>query len=91
MSAAPRAQLNPTLIGSACIIEYQNASAVWPVRVRPLRSVMVPEIMIGREMSCCAKNCFTAKIAALALRVSNTVSIRMMSDPPSINPRTESV
>jgi hypothetical protein len=28
--------------------EFQKASAVWPDRVRPERSVMVPEIQIGR-------------------------------------------
>ena len=33
--------------GLAWRTEFQNASTVWPDRVRPERSVMVPEIQIG--------------------------------------------
>ena len=36
--------------GCACRTEYQNAVGVWPDRVRPDRSVIVPEIMIGSVM-----------------------------------------
>jgi hypothetical protein len=42
-----RAQFKPTLSGWACATEFQNASTVWPVSVRPARSVIVPEIMMG--------------------------------------------
>ena len=37
----------PTLNGFACAIETQNASIVWPDSVRPLRSVIVTEIISG--------------------------------------------
>ena len=33
------------------LTEFQNASTVWPERVRPERSVMVPEIQIGSDSS----------------------------------------
>ena len=33
--------------GAACVTEFQNASTVCPLSVRPARSVMVPEIMMG--------------------------------------------
>ncbi|MCY1277422.1 hypothetical protein D9M70_261140 [compost metagenome] len=46
-SLAPRAQFRPTEIGLAWRTEFQKASVVWPDRVRPEASVMVPEIMIG--------------------------------------------
>ena len=59
---------------------------VWPDRVRPERSVMVPEIMIGRRRPRCRKSSSQAKIAALAFSVSKMVSIRMRSAPPSIRP-----
>ncbi|MCY1455715.1 hypothetical protein D9M71_728690 [compost metagenome] len=48
-SLAPRAQFRPTEIGLAWRTEFQNASVVWPDRVRPEASVMVPEIMIGNS------------------------------------------
>ena len=47
ISSAPRAQFRPMAKGLACLTEFQNASTVWPDRVRPDRSVMVPEIQIG--------------------------------------------
>ena len=53
---------------------FQNASVVCPERVRPLASVMVPEIHTGQRRSCSSKRVSRAKIAALALRVSKTVS-----------------
>src|SRR5471032_2908570 len=46
-SLAPSAQFRPTDSGLAWLTEFQNASVVWPDRVRPEASVMVPEIMIG--------------------------------------------
>jgi hypothetical protein len=39
--------VQPTTSGSAWRSEYQNASQVCPDRVRPLASVMVPEIISG--------------------------------------------
>ncbi|MNP69308.1 hypothetical protein D3C76_1653870 [compost metagenome] len=71
--------------------EFQNASVVWPDRVRPEASVMVPEIMIGNSMPNSSNTPCTAKIAALALRVSKMVSIRIRSAPPSIRPLVDSV
>ena len=72
-------------------MEYQKASAVWPDSVRPERSVMVPEIMIGSSTPISSNASSTATPAALALSVSKIVSIRMMSAPPSIRPRVCSV
>ena len=37
----------PTRERPACAIEFQNASTVWPDSVRPLRSVIVTEIITG--------------------------------------------
>ena len=37
----------PTDSASACAIDAQKASIVWPDSVRPLRSVMVTEIISG--------------------------------------------
>ena len=34
---APSEQLTPTISGSACSTEIQNASTVWPERLRPLQ------------------------------------------------------
>ena len=63
--------------------DAQKASTVWPERLRPERSVSVIEIISGssRPSACSASS--VAMIAALALSVSNTVSIRMKSTPPS--------
>ena len=61
----------------------QNASTVWPDRLRPERSVSVIDSMIGTSRPSSASSRFTAMIPALALSVSNTVSIRMKSAPPS--------
>ena len=36
--------MTPTISGCACSIEIQNASTVWPERLRPLRSMAVNEI-----------------------------------------------
>ena len=47
ISRAPSAQLRPIENGSAWRTECQKAVGVWPDSVRPERSVIVPEIMIG--------------------------------------------
>jgi hypothetical protein len=47
ISRAPSAQLRPMENGSAWRTECQKAVGVWPDRVRPDRSVIVPEIMTG--------------------------------------------
>ena len=65
--------------GRAWRTEFQNASAVCPLRVRPEASVIVPERMIGRSMPSFSRRSISALIAALAFSVSNTVSIRNMS------------
>ena len=44
---APSEQLTPTMSGSACSTETQNASTVWPERLRPLRSMAVNESQSG--------------------------------------------
>ena len=53
--SAPSAQFNPTEIGSACWIAFQNASGVWPDSRRPERSVMVPEIITGTSTPRCSQ------------------------------------
>ena len=78
----PRAQLSPTTAGRACRMEFQKASVVWPDNVRPDASLIVPETMMGRSKSSSSSTSRTAKRAALAFKVSNTVSIRMTSTPP---------
>ena len=42
ISSGPSAQFRPTLSGRRATTEFQNASTVCPVSVRPLRSVIVP-------------------------------------------------
>ena len=70
-------------------MEVQNASGVCPERVRPLASVIVPDTITGRR-SLAANTSSKANSAAFALRVSNTVSIRMKSTPPSTSARAAS-
>ncbi len=48
---------------------------------------MVPEMMTGQRRPYSSKSVSTAKIAALALRVSKIVSIISRSEPPSTRPR----
>ena len=79
ISFAPSEQLTPTMNGRACSTDVQNASTVWPERLRPLRSTAVNEIQSG---SCGAASC-AATIAAFAFSVSKIVSISRMSTPPS--------
>ena len=83
ISSAPRAQLRPTANGRAWRTLFQNASTVWPLSVRPERSVMVPESQIGSGSSPSSSRSITALMAALALSVSKMVSIRNRSTPPS--------
>ena len=88
---APSAQLSPMDSGRACAIEFQNASVVWPESVRPLWSVMVPEIITGRRSPSRSKTPSMAKIAAFALSVSKIVSISSRSAPPSSSASAASV
>ncbi len=68
-------------------MEFQKASVVWPDKVLPEASLMVPETMMGSSMPTSSSTARTANSAALAFKVSNTVSIRMMSTPPSMSAR----
>ena len=77
--AAPSEQFTPTISGSACSTDAQNASTVWPERLRPLWSIAVKEIQRGTSGATSS----AAAIAAFAFSVSKTVSIRSRSTPPS--------
>jgi hypothetical protein len=81
ISSGPSAQFNPTINGFACAMEVRNASSVWPLRVRPERSVIVPETISGTGFFSNASA--IANNAALALRVSKTVSTSNKSTPPA--------
>ena len=70
----------------ACETEIQNASKVCPERVRPLASVIVPEIISGNLLPCVSKTSSAAKSAALQFSVSKTVSMSKRSAPPSMSP-----
>jgi hypothetical protein len=78
----------PTLNGRACAIVVQNASTVWPESVRPLRSVIVTEIITGGIAPRSARSSSMATSAAFALSVSKIVSTSRRSTPPSTSPRT---
>ena len=78
----------PTLNGSACRTEIQNASTVCPESVRPLRSVIVTDSMTGRRTPRSSKISSHATMAAFAFSVSKIVSMRSASHPPSTRPRT---
>ena len=84
--SAPNAQFNPTAVIPACRIECQNASTVCPDNVLPLASVIVPETKIGISFYVSSINERTPKRAALQFNVSNTVSMRNRSTPPSSSP-----
>ena len=75
--SAPKEQFEPTEKGRRCFSEYQKASGVWPDRLRPERSVMVSDSMIGSSTPISSNTCSTAKPAALAFSVSKIVSIRI--------------
>jgi hypothetical protein len=85
ISAGPSAQFNPTTSGFACAIEVRNASTVWPLRIRPERSVTVPETMRGTLLPDFWKSSEMAAIAAFAFNVSKMVSTISRSTPPSIS------
>ena len=70
ISAAPSEQLTPTISGRACSTESQNASTVWPERLRPLLSIAVNESQSGSS----GASSSAAAIAAFALSESKTVS-----------------
>ena len=70
--------------GFACLMEFQNALTVCPDKILPDASVTVPEIMRGSLCDISSKACSTANKAALQFKVSNTVSTKMISTPPSI-------
>ena len=72
-------------------MEVQKASVVCPDRVRPLASVIVPEIMTGTRMPDCSKYDSNANSAALAFSVSKIVSTIRRSAPPSSSPLAASV
>ena len=90
ISSAPRAQFSPIASGCTCRTEFQKASVVCPVRVRPEASVIVPEMITGQRRPSSAKRVSSAKIAALALSVSKIVSASSTSEPPSTRPRAAS-
>ncbi len=78
------------IVGRAWRIEFQKASTVWPDSVRPEASVIVPETAIGRSSPSSSSTLRTANSAAFAFSVSNTVSIRIRSTPPSTSARVAS-
>ena len=63
---------------------------VWPESVLPEASVIVPDTMIGISIPLSIATDSTAKSAAFAFNVSNIVSIKISSAPPSINARVAS-
>ena len=68
----------------------RTPSVVWPDKVRPEASVIVPETMMGSSTPISSSTSRTANSAALAFKVSKMVSIRMISTPPSISARAAS-
>ncbi len=71
-------------------MECQNAVTVWPDRVRPLASVMVPETITGTRQPVRSNTDSMANNAALALRVSKIVSTISRCAPPSSRPSAAS-
>ena len=86
ISFAPSAQLMPTLMAGACDTEFQNASSVCPLSVRPEASVIVTEIITGKRLPVSSKSFSMAKIAAFAFSVSKMVSTSSTSTPPWTSP-----
>jgi hypothetical protein len=62
-----------------------------PDKVRPERSVMVPEIITGIRAPRWWNSSLSANSAALAFKVSKIVSTMITSAPPSIRPLADSV
>ena len=69
------------LRGLAWRIEFQQASAVWPDRVRPEASVMVIESITGSRERRSRKSSSKAKMAAFRLRVSKVFFLALISLP----------
>ena len=82
--SAPSAQLNPILKRGIWDNEATKASTVWPERVLPLASVIVPLTIIGISNFLFSRIVSIAKSAALAFKVSKIVSTKRISTPPSI-------
>ena len=78
------------MTGSAWRTLCQKASTVWPESVRPDASTIVPEIISGTGTPSSRASVRTAKMAALALRVSKIVSTSRRSAPPSSRPAAAS-
>ena len=78
------AQLRPIVSGAAWRTDCQKAATVCPESVRPERSVIVPDTINGvaAPVSAAWRRAGPG-FAALALSVSNTVSISKTSTPPS--------
>ena len=68
----------------------QNASTVWPERVRPEASTIVPLMISGTRSPSSSNSDSTAKIAAFAFNVSKIVSTSRRSAPPSTRPAAAS-
>ncbi len=77
-------------MGSAWRMDVQNASTVWPERVRPDASVIVPEMTIGTRSASASNAAWMPKIAAFALSVSKMVSTTSRSAPPATSPSAAS-
>ena len=77
----------PTESSGACETEIQNASTVWPERLRPERSVIVTDAITGRRTPRASNACSIANSAALPFSVSKIVSTSSRSTPPSSRPR----
>mmetsp|Transcript_25477 Transcript_25477/g.73103 ORF Transcript_25477/g.73103 Transcript_25477/m.73103 type:complete len:219 (-) Transcript_25477:3871-4527(-) len=77
----------PTDSGLACLMLIKNASMLCPEGILP-PSVMTAVISSGRRsFFVCSKYSSTAKMAALAVSVSDTISKANRSAPPSTKPR----
>ena len=62
----------------------RKASSVWPLSVRPARSLTETLIIMGKSTPRFRITLIAASMAHLALSVSKIVSISMASTPPSI-------
>lgn len=81
--AAPNEQLSPTEKSGAWATEMRNASTVCPERVRPAASAIVADSISGTRRPVRRNASSAASSAALAFRVSNTVSMSSRWTPPS--------
>ncbi len=67
--------------------EFQKASVVWPERVRPLASVIVPEIMTGTDSAALLQQFVDGEECGLGVERVEIVSTSSRSTPPSSRPR----